>query len=167
MMKKTIYLFLISILISTGIKAIENEGSALANQTTITKNMIYGEANLWIMGSAANVSYERILHTGEKGYFSAAGSYGLWKDEYENGDLISLTGNYLYGTGSHQIEFGLGGMIKVHYDQYFTNEKKFDHVTLLPDLFLGYRYKKPAGHLIFKAGVGFPGLVSAGVGVAF
>lgn len=165
-MKKTV-LFILGLIVCSSMLLATGNDAITVGKAGITKNMVYGEAGLWIMGNSVNVSYERILLAGAKGYFSAAGSYGRWKDEYEDGNLVGISGNYLYGKGNHQMEFGLGGIIKVHYDQYYTNQNKYDHITLLPDLFLGYRYKKPAGHLVLKAGVGFPSLASVGVGFAF
>lgn len=142
------------------------EGDDYKNEA-ITKNLLLASGHVWVMGQAAGVSYERIITVNKAGYWSAAVSYGKWKDTYEDGDLFALTGNYLLGKLSHQLEMNLGALVKVHYDQYYTDRNKFDHLSFLPDVYAGYRFKKPSGHLVLKAGVGFPSLVSAGVGLAF
>lgn len=132
-----------------------------------TKNIVFTEAGIVIMGQYANLGYERILHYGKNGSFSATATYGYWKDEYEDGNQLGITANYLLGKNSHQLELNLGALAKIHYDQYFTDRNKFDHIALLPEIYVGYRFKKPAGNLMLKAGVGFPALASVGIGVAF
>jgi hypothetical protein len=166
-MKRMIFLLISLFYIQSMAFAGEGSSNSKENEPGYTKNLLIGTGNVWVMGSSSSLTYERILHVGNSGYFSAAASYGKWKDTYEDGDLFALTGNYMLGKKNHQLEMNLGALVKVHYDQYYTDRNKFDHLSFLPDVYAGYRYKKPSGHLVLKAGVGFPSLVSAGVGLAF
>lgn len=166
-MKKMIFLLITLFYIQNMVFAVERAAISKNTEPGYTKNLLIGSGHVWVMGQAASITYERIITVNKTGYLSAAVSYGKWKDSYEDGDMFAFTGNYLLGKKSHQLEMNLGALVKVHYDQYYTEQNKFDHLAFLPDLYAGYRYKKPTGHLVLKAGLGFPSLVSAGVGLAF
>lgn len=145
----------------------ENNTHSEAVNDDYTRNIVFGKANVWIMGQAYQIAYERLISVGKAVQFSAHASYGYWKDIYEDGNLFSISANYLLGRKNHMFEVNLGLLAKVHYDQYYTDQRKFDHFNFLPDLFVGYRYKKPNGHFMFKAGAGFPSLASVGLGFCF
>lgn len=166
-MKKVFFLLISLLYLQSMLYGGERNALSGTDGAKVTKNLLVASGNVWVMGQAATLTYERILKVNKAGYLSAAASYGKWKDTYEDGDLFALTGNYMLGKKSHQLEMNLGALVKVHYDQYYTDQNKFDHLSFLPDVYAGYRYKKPSGHLVLKAGVGFPSLASVGVGLAF
>lgn len=144
-----------------------NKPDSTTTNGFLPKNIIKSDAEFWLLGGSINVGYERIIHSSGKNTFTLSGDYGRWAMLFDKGDLVSLSGNYFRGKGAHHFEMDLGAVLLVHYDLYYGNRKQFDHFTVLPDLFLGYRYQKPSGRLMFKAGTGFPGLLTAGLGVAF
>jgi hypothetical protein len=46
-----------------------------------------------------------------------------------------------------------------------TNPGFFE--TFIPDIFAGYRYEKPSGSFIFRAGNNYPTLINVGLGCKF
>lgn len=132
-----------------------------------TRNIIYSDVQYWLIGGSVNMSYERVVKTRKSGYLSLKGTYGRWLFWDSGGDLFKLSSNLLYGQGSSQMEVGFGASMLLNVDQYNESKRKWEGVHFLPDVYLGYRYKKPQGHFIFKAGIGFPGLLTFGLGAAF
>ncbi|HPR31041.1 MAG TPA: hypothetical protein PLK12_03055 [Prolixibacteraceae bacterium] len=166
-MKNRTRTFLFLFFLAAGYMALGKGNPEKDGQAQSTNNIVLGKASLWIMGQAVQVGYERTLFEGKYGSFAASAAYGLWKDLYEDGDFFNLAGKYLLGKKSHHLELSVGAAMKIHYDQYYTGQNKFDHLSWLPDVSIGYRYKKPSGHLMLGAGVGFPSLVSVTMGYAF
>ncbi|MDA3927407.1 MAG: hypothetical protein PF541_00485 [Prolixibacteraceae bacterium] len=130
---------------------------------TPTKNIVYGNVEYYLLGGAVNISYERYLLSAKKFDFSVRGTYGRWAVGLfgmEYGDLFKMTGNMLFFEGNNHLELDLGAVV-------LLNDNNGGVESVLPDIFCGYTFKKPDGHFVFKAGIGFVGFVSIGMGYAF
>ena len=153
--------------VSFSAKASDIKDSTTVSLENQTQNIIYPDLQFWLLGGSMNINYERMLSIRKSGYFSLKGTYGQWLFWDSGGDLFKVTGNWLWGKGNSQIEVGFGGILLIHVDQYAETGRKWESVNVLPDIYWGYRYKKPKGHFILKAGIGFPGIVTVGIGTAF
>ena len=166
-MKKFLILLCVFASMSFVVKASGLNDSIAVPLAEHTRNIVYPDLQFWLLGGSVNLNYERMLSTRKSGYFSLKGTYGQWLFWDSGGDLFKATGNWLWGKGNSQIEVGFGGMLLIHVDQYAETGRKWESVNVLPDIYWGYRYKKPKGHFILKAGIGFPGIVTLGIGTAF
>ncbi|GAB5558109.1 MAG: hypothetical protein SchgKO_23220 [Schleiferiaceae bacterium] len=72
-----------------------------------------------------------------------------------------LTG--VFGSGSKHFEFGLGVGTYYQYLE-FTPDS---HLITVPTLTLGYRYQKPEGGILYRAGFNFPEGAYLSVGTSF
>jgi hypothetical protein len=165
MKKSTIYILLS--LLTTLISAQEIETDISIPTNNQTKNIIYSNAEYYLLGGAVNISYERFIRAASKYDFSLRGTYGRWifgsglgEDGDQFGNLFKLTGNLLFFKGNNHLEVNVGAMM-------LLNDKKSTIQSVLPDLFCGYTYKKPDGHFVFKTGFGILGFLSIGIGFAF
>ena len=131
------------------------------------KNAIYADAGFWLLGGSLNLNYEHILKERKKGYFAIKGTYGRWLFWDAEGDLFRVTADFVHGAGNHHFEIDLGAILLIEVDYYSTTRRKWQGALPLPDLFAGYRFQRPEGHLLFKAGIGFPSLLEVGLGAAF
>lgn len=142
-----------------------------------------------------NLNYERVLLQPKTNYIGAVlfrlsggnlnQKYLLEYTPRNSFNLIS-TINLLTGSRSHHAEFYVGGTF--YYDVWgmgsdsfhfhYPNEnpnsiipstepKLADYKTILPAFGAGYRYQKPNGKFLFRAGVGFPEAIHLGCGLSF
>lgn len=84
-----------------------------------------------------------------------AGHWSSWGNESYN---IIGTINWLSGTMNHHLELGTGIAYSPAYDESFG---------FLPAAQIGYRYQKPGGLLLFRAGIGVPEALYLSLGVCF
>jgi hypothetical protein len=84
-----------------------------------------------------------------------AGHWSSWGNEWYN---IISTVNWLSGTKNHHLEFGTGIAYSPAYEESFG---------FLPAAQIGYRYQKPGGLLLFRAGIGVPEALYVSLGVCF
>ncbi|MFA9388400.1 MAG: hypothetical protein ACERKD_01245 [Prolixibacteraceae bacterium] len=154
------------VVISFFVLAVHAQESLIPADVTFkdqTKNIIYGNVEYYLLGGAAAISYERYLFSTKKIDFAVRGTYGRWAAGLfgmEYGSLYKLTGNMLFFNGKHHLEVDLGANMLV-------NDNNAGIESVIPDLFCGYTFKKPDGHFVFKAGIGFVGFLSFGMGYAF
>ena len=84
-----------------------------------------------------------------------AGHWSSWGNESYN---IIGTINWLSGANNHHLELGTGIAYSPAYD---------DSFGFLPAAQFGYRYQKPGGMLLFRAGIGVPEALYLSLGVCF
>lgn len=83
------------------------------------------------------------------------GYWSSWGNESYN---ILGTINWLSGKNKHHMEMGVGLAYSPEYD---------DSFGFLPAAQIGYRYQKPGGLLLFRAGVGSPEAIYVSLGICF
>ncbi len=126
-------------------------------QTITAKNALYGE--LGGNGIYYSFNYDRILY--QKNAFALSGRIGFSmypRDQFTHFfPVLPLEVNALFGKSKHHLEVGLG--ITPHQEYRFridqtegTIERAGREVNWFNTVRLGYRYQKPKGGLLFRAG---------------
>jgi hypothetical protein len=105
-----------------------------------------------------NINYERNILQRRNSYTNIRAGFGLaafnaWEGYYYNAALVHLIGK----KNSH-FELNLG--LKYVLEEGTAN-------SFMPDLFAGYRYEKPDGGLILRAGIDLFTLWNIGIGFKF
>jgi hypothetical protein len=140
------------------------------------KNSIYISAGSYIILMDANINYERmVIRLGRKkaiSLFLRAG-FGKWASWTSGGTGGILGANLMFLTGSSHIEAGFGAVALFNKEMY-EMDLKFEppasikeNMIYSPCINIGYRYQKPGGHFIFRAGISYPEGVYGALGVAF
>jgi hypothetical protein len=111
-----------------------------------------------------NLNYERTIlrHPGS----STALRLGFGSGEFVTaGDGLYINPSVveLIGKNNSHLELDLGLKYIVNY----SGGNSDLSLVLIPDIFAGYRYEKPSGRLIFRAGVNYPTLINIGMGFRF
>jgi hypothetical protein len=152
-MQKTVLsllIYLISVLLCISVSAQENGN----NSGKILKNNV----NVYVSLFEYNINYERNIMQRRNSYTNLRAGFGLaafnsWEGYYYNAALVHLIGK----KNSH-FELNLG--LKYVLEEGTAN-------SLMPDLFAGYRYEKPSGGLILRAGIDLFTLWNIGIGFKF
>ena len=111
-----------------------------------------------------NINYERNIIQKSKSLSNVRLGFGYGQffvageGKYINAALVHLIGK----KNSH-LEIDLG--IKYMVTNSISNPKFSD--TFIPDAFLGYRFEKPSGGIIFRAGLSYSTLINVGLGYKF
>lgn len=133
-------------------------GFDLQAQDEYAKNGVYLE--LGGNGGLYSANYERFLSSdfsvrvGFASYSSETWWDDLWSDEETTITTFPILGNYFYGNGSNRLELGAGvllGTKKVK--DSWVEERNGDSAIFNLTAVVGYRYQKPTGGLIFRAGL--------------
>lgn len=111
-----------------------------------------------------NINYERNLkqrpksHTNLRMGFGKAMFFTAGIGSYVNPSLV-----HIFGKGNSHLELDLGFKYMV------TNsiENPNFSESFISDFFAGYRYEKPYGSFIFRAGNNYPTLINIGIGSKF
>ena len=145
------------------------------------KNEIHATCGFWWPQVA--LEYQRKLLSGKDGLFSMyagiGGGYLLLASS--SGPVAGLKLNFLLGREKHHGELSAGGILffdranykyEVSFMQSLPEETpevlRGDYLILVPSFTVGYRYHKPGGRLIFRAGFGYPIIMMyVGFGFAF
>ncbi|MEQ8417073.1 MAG: hypothetical protein RIB71_21505 [Imperialibacter sp.] len=107
-----------------------------------------------------SIAYERMLNHKKKNikpYIRLIGGryQGLFDSEWQN--YLAAMPTLVFGSGNHHAEAGIG----------FTVASPGHDPKLWGALNVGYRYRKPDGNFLFRAGVGAPEGGYLSVGIAF
>jgi len=112
----------------------------------------------------ANINYERNIIQSSKSYSNLRAGFGyamLWtagEGTYINAAFIHLMGE----RNSHlEIDLGLKYMVTNSIEDPDFSE------TVIPDIFVGYRYVKPSGGFVFRFGLNYPTVINLGLGFKF
>lgn len=144
-------------------------------------NAIYGVGAIGGLWGTFNLNYERQIKTTNINLFKSVGvrfGGGYWATWGSSGPHFILTPMFLSGTGKHHFESSIGGTLLydiTSYDIGVSNAEYFnepipsrtEYMIFAPAGTLGYRFQKPDGKFIFRAGAGFPDVVYISFGAAF
>ena len=112
----------------------------------------------------ANINYERNLFQRKRslGKLRVGLGYGMFwiagEGNYINGAFV-----HLFGARNSHLEVNAGA-------KYMLSNSISDpqlSEQLLPDFFLGYRFEKPTGGVVFRAGFNYLTLLNLGIGYKF
>ena len=111
-----------------------------------------------------NLNYERNIGYRPKSAsylrlgFGHASIYVAGEGYYVGGAFVHLVGE----TNSHlELDFGLKYMVTNSIPDPVLSDQ------LIPDIFVGYRFEKPTGGVIFRFGVSYPTILNLGIGYKF
>ena len=105
-----------------------------------------------------NINYERNIMQRPKSYTNLRMGFGLPVLNFFNGYYLNPSLVHLIGKKNKHFELNLGFKYIVEKDS--SN-------SFLPDIYAGYRYEKPSGGIIFRAGVNLFTLFNIGIGFKF
>lgn len=117
-----------------------------------------------------NIFYERHLMELNNSYLNYRLGYGYWSDWGGSGNNIYANWQYIIGKQKHHLDIGLG--IWYHLDDccgqaWFMG---FDNIyvsDLYPLINVSYRFEKPDGGWLFRAGAGSESFINLSIGYAF
>lgn len=147
------------------------ETDRLPLQTQLKKNSIFGNVGILpVVAASISISYDRSLFsTQNKTDYRAKLSIGFMGALGDTYSYQSLAAGLLTGKRNSHFEL-FGGAALYQY----TPVKlpggilpEDSSIGIFPVGNIGYRYQKPDGGFIFRAGVGFPDMGYVGLGVAF
>ena len=124
----------------------------------LKKNSIYGTAGIYIDDMYGNITgnYERMIFEFPRSFFHAiqlrAGA-GPWVASGNEGINYFSVLSLMMGRSSSHLETGMGVLFT-----YNTRDKEWHPIVRDRHIAgnLGYRYQKPGGIFIFRAGLGWP-----------
>lgn len=148
-MKKTIIVAALQLLVANTLIGQE------AKKPLVKKNAVYVHGGIFNY----NGGYERSLITLKSGVINAKATVGKSNAPDHYGKNLMLAAGYLHGKNSHHLDADMG-------IGYFSNNTgDFSEFFLVGHL--GYRYQKPGGLLVIKAGSGAPEGLYLGLGLGF
>ncbi len=120
--------------------------------------------NMYVGIFDVNLNYERNISQRLKSLSKLrfGFGYGMFlvagEGYYINGAFV-----HLFGARNSHLEVNAG--VKYMLTNSISNPTLSDQ--LLPDIFAGYRFEKPTGGFIFRAGLNYPTAINLGVGYKF
>lgn len=175
---KKITLLVVSILFSCAMVFSQKN----TNQSVFeNQNSIYGTVALGGLWGTLNINYERQITTTNNRIFKTFGirfGGGYWSTWGSTGSHYIITPTFLSGTGNNHFESAIGATLLYDKDSYdigvsnanhggYPIPSRAEYMDIYPAGTLGYRYQKPNGKFIFRAGAGFPDVVYISFGAAF
>jgi hypothetical protein len=151
-MKSFIYLLIIFFLLTLNIKAQEGKIPGTEN----SRNYITAYFGMF----EYNLNYERNLFLFRSSYSNIRTGFGQMNNLQATGYVYNLTLVQVLGRQASHFEFNIG----VKYIQVPANNGQS---TFYPDLFIGYRFEKPDGNFIWRAGLSGLSLINVGAGLKF
>ena len=151
-MKSFKYTLIILLLLSRNLKAQESTIPDIRN----SKNYATGYLGMF----EYNLNYERNLFQFHRSYSNIRTGFGQMNNLQASGYVYNLTLVHLLGRQSSHLEINIG----VKYIKVPANDAQS---TFYPDLFLGYRFEKPDGNFIWRAGLSGLSLINVGAGLKF
>lgn len=150
-----------------------SEDSTIQLQSGLHKNSLFGNIGMGIpwVSAAASVSYDRSLFRladqSDIRVRLSVGYLGAMMSGHYN--YQSLTVGFLTGANTSHLELFAGAAINQHHQVSTPGDIIEGEIKsgIFPAGNIGYRFQKPQGWFIFRAGIGFPDLAYVGVGVAF
>ncbi len=134
-----------------------------AQSLSSAKSVIGGTIGFFVIYSYSAISYDYEIsklsfRTWQKLYLSVAGgSFStLLEDE---GTHFSVRAIVLTGEKKNHMEAGGGLVVMIKKDERST--------TIIPAVHIGYRFQKPSGGIVFRAGFGIPDAIYLGLGYNF
>jgi hypothetical protein len=120
--------------------------------------------NIYIGLFELNINYERNIIQCPKSHTNIRMGFGKILNEFGGeGAFLNPSMVELFGKGNSHLELDLG--FKYMVTNSMSDPDFFE--TFVPDIFAGYRYEKPSGNFVFRAGNNFPTFINIGVGCKF
>lgn len=154
--------FLVCLYLVSFMKLYAQENNSVITQPGLKKNVVSGTVGTvpgsWLVLAG---SYERMIAERKDNFFNShwikasGGNFASWE---ASGPLIFVGMTSLIGAKINHIElnYGLTLLGNLSSPYYFG-----------PAGALGYRYQKPRGHFVFRAGIGYPEAFFLTLGFAF
>ena len=124
----------------------------------LKRNIFYGTVGFAGLYGAVGGNFERIIVEKDKGFFKnyllRVGG-GAWAEWGGDGSFVVTGLSGLTGVLNHHLEIHLGLAYRSYYD------------SVVPAGGLGYRFQKPGGHFVFRAGASFPESIYVSLGFCF
>lgn len=159
-MQQLKYLWKASLVVILLILNLNGNGQSVDSPSKQARNNI----NAYLGVFDANINYERNIIQRSKSYSSLRAGFGyamLWtagEGNYINAAFIHLMGE----RNSHlEIDLGLKYMVTNSIENPDFSE------TVIPDIFVGYRYEKPSGGFVLRFGLNYPTVINLGLGFKF
>jgi hypothetical protein len=124
----------------------------------LRKNSLYITAGIYPEGMYGNITgnYERVVHEFPKSFFQAfqlrvgAGPWVAWMSDGIN---FFSVGSLLMGRSGSHLETGMGVLFT-----YYPDKKEWGPIVNDRHIAgnLGYRFQRPGGGFLFRAGLGWP-----------
>ncbi len=167
-MKKLLSILLVAFL---AINSYSQENSSFEP----AKNIIHGSLGTFVLFYQAQLSYDRLLISSQKGffksyYFTAKGGAHAYLDfsgsRSGSGYLSSLGVTALTGKGKNHFEVGLGLGYFSESNDSSIDEDFVDDSQFYPQISIGYR-KQSSNGFMFRTGVGVAEWAYVGFGYSF
>ena len=171
MKKKFIYLLISSFPLLLSCNYSFSQDAPVAEKNELYKNAFYGNFGALdpLFHNTLTAYYERILKHNVQNHKTSLfiriglGNVGVGWIGYQKFKLAQL--GLLFGEKKHHLEIGAG-------PGYFDNRDLFPKTNLpafefQPTGIAAYRYQKPKGHFIFRAGIAYPETIFIGLGLSF
>jgi hypothetical protein len=108
-----------------------------------------------------NLNYEGNILQFQKSYSNIRCGFGYWGLIEEAGNYLNPSFVHVIGKKNSHLEVDIGVKIFV------IKSSNFAKPSNMPDLFLGYRFEKPDGKFLFRAGINYPTVLNLGFGYKF
>jgi len=125
----------------------------------IKRNYIIGNASF----EGVTLNYERNIIQWSKSYTNMRIGFGLFNDLQGGGKQGLATLVHLFGKKKSHLELNLGIKYLVNSKNNLWPSSKYFY----RDIFVGYRYEKPDGNLIFRIGYIYPHAAAIAIGLGF
>lgn len=112
----------------------------------------------------ANINYEWKIKQFPKAYSNVRLGIGHWTNLQADGNYINASLAHMLGKRSSHVEFNLGLKLIISGTMSGYEDRR---TFIIPDIYLGYRYEKPARGVIFRAGFSLFSFINIGVGYKF
>jgi hypothetical protein len=147
--------------ITVMVLTLNGKAQGVDNSLKRARNSINAYLGLYV---DININYERNIRQRSKSHSNVRLGFGhgsfLTAGE---GGYINPAFVHLFGSKNSHIEVNIG--IKYMLTNTIPDADFSD--TVVPDIFMGYRYEKPSGGFIFRAGLNYPTLINLGIGYKF
>lgn len=149
-----------------------NKREAVFDSTTLNKQAFY----LSLGGGAQSLIYElNFANTVRSAWHIKIGTGFNQAIFAANSQHILAGVTYLTGRKrKNHLEINTGGIFMFDHQDYKSDQNYkiegqgiIDYLHLNLAAYLGYRYQKPGGHLIFRYGIGYPEITAISFGYAF
>jgi len=135
-----------------------------AQDTDDLSKIARNDINVYVGIYDLNINYERNIIQSAKSYSNIRVGYGYVMNNFGGeGRYIGPAFVHLLGKGNGHVEFDVG--IKYMLTNTIVDPDFSD--TVIPDIFVGYRYETPSNGLVLRAGLNYPTVLNIGVGYKF
>ena len=156
----------------------DNVYSANADTLNRTTHKVYFATGYTVSVAAFSLVYEKDLlklETRNPAMLNARIGYGMYGFLWGNHGSHLFSGlGLVTGQNKHHFESSLGVAVLLDNVGFRYDLRDDDinrglgyYLDWYPSAYIGYRYKKPSGRFLFRAGIGWPDQLGVGMGFAF